>query len=173
ELNRSPARYLTSRVVVASKARKEMIVLALIKLASSDADNAASQLESKWGPQLTPEERNWVWGVIAKQAAQRLGNDALDHYAKVNRDSDMTDEMLAWKARAALRSVRGTQWPVVLQAINAMTEDTRRDPAWVYWKARALLARGGDDQRAEAQRLLESIASPRGFYEQLATEELG
>jgi len=173
DLNRSPAKYLTSRVVVASKARKEMIVLALIKLASSDPDNAASQLENKWGPQLTPEERNWVWGVIAKQAAQRLGSDALEYYAKINRDGDLTDEMLAWKARAALRSVRGTLWPVVLQAINAMTEDARREPTWVYWKARALLARGGDDQREEAQRLLESIASPRGFYEQLATEELG
>jgi soluble lytic murein transglycosylase len=174
ELNRSPAKYLTSRVVVASKARKEMMVLALIKLAASDADNAASQLENKWGPQLTPEERNWVWGVIAKQEAQHLGSDALDHYAKVSRDGDLTDDMLAWKTRAALRSIRGTQWAVVLQAINAMSEDTRRDSAWVYWKARALLARSpGDDQRAEAQRLFESIASPRGFYEQLALEELG
>ena len=173
DLNRSPSKYLTSRVVVASKARKEMIVLALIKLASSDADNAARQLDNKWGPQLSPEERNWVWGVIARQAAQRLGSDALEYYAKVTRDSDLSDEMLAWKARAALRSVRGPQWPVVLQAINAMSEDARRDAAWVYWKARALLARGGDDQRADARQLLESIASPRGFYEQLALEELG
>jgi soluble lytic murein transglycosylase len=174
ELNNSPARYLTSRVVVASRARKEMIVLALIKLAAGDADNAANQLENKWGPQLTPEERNWVWGVIAKQAAQRLGNDALDHYAKVSRDGDLTDEMLAWKVRAALRAIRGPQWPIVLQGINAMTEDTRRDPAWVYWKARALLAGSpSESRRAEAQRLLESIASPRGFYEQLALEELG
>ena len=31
----------------------------------------------------------------------------------------------------------------------------------------------GEDRRAEAQRLLESIASVRGFYEQLALEELG
>ncbi len=102
ELNSSPARFLTSRVVVASKARKEMMVLALIKLAASDADNAATQLENKWGPQLTPEERNWVWGVIGKQAAQRLSNDALDYYAKVSRDNDLTDDMLAWKVRAAL-----------------------------------------------------------------------
>ena len=103
ELNNSPSKFLTSRVVVASKARKEMMVLALVKLATTDPDNAASQLDSKWGPQLTPEERNWVWGVLGKQAAQRLGSNALDHYAKVSRDSDLTDDMLAWKARAALR----------------------------------------------------------------------
>ena len=174
ELNGSPARYLTSRVTVASKPRKEMIVLALIRLAATDADNAASQLESKWGPQLTPEERNWVWGVIGKQAAQRLGSDALDHYAKVSRDNDLNDDMLAWKVRAALRSPRGTQWPAVLQAINAMSPEARVDSTWVYWKARALLAgKPSEAQRAEAQKLLESIASVRGFYEQLAQEELG
>ncbi|HWP12548.1 MAG TPA: transglycosylase SLT domain-containing protein [Ramlibacter sp.] len=174
ELNNSPAKFLTSRVVVASKARKEMIVLALIKLASGDAESAARQLEHKWGPQLTPEERNWVWGAMARQAAQRLGSEALEYYAKVSRESDLTDDMLAWKVRAALRSVRGPQWPAVLQAVNAMPEESRREPAWVYWKARALLAGNpADHRRAEAQRLLESIASPRGFYEQLALEELG
>jgi soluble lytic murein transglycosylase len=173
ELNNSPARYLTSRVVVASKARKEMMVLALIKLATTDSDNAASQLDSKWGPMLTPEERNWVWGVLGKQAAQRLGNNALDLYALVSRDQDLTDEMLAWKVRAALRAPRGTPWPLVLQTINAMSEEFRSDSTWVYWKARALLAQGGDTRREEAQKLLQSIASVRGFYEQLAMEELG
>jgi len=173
ELNTSPAKFLTSRVVVASKPRKEMIVLALIKMAASDSDNAARLLEDKWGPQLAPEERNWVWGVIGKMAAQRLGNDALAHYAKVSRDSDLTDDMLAWKARAALRAPAGPQWPLVLQTVDAMSEQVRAEPVWVYWKARALLARGGDDQRAQAHKLLESIASVRGFYEQLALEELG
>jgi len=173
EINNSAARYLTSRVVVASKARKEMMVLALIKLAATDADSAAYQLDNKWGPQLSPEERNWVWGVLGKQSAQRLGNDALNHYANVTRDKDLTDDMLAWKVRAALRSVRGTQWPVVAHAIDAMSDEARADPTWVYWKARALLARGGDTRRDEAQKLLQSIASVRGFYEQLALEELG
>jgi soluble lytic murein transglycosylase len=43
----------------------------------------------------------------------------------------------------------------------------------VYWKARALQAHGGDDRRAEARTLYESIAGTRGFYELLALEELG
>ena len=170
EINSSPARFLTSRVTVASKMRKEMISLALIKLAASDADNAASQLENKWGPQLSPEERNWVWGVIGKQSAQRLGNDALAHFAKVSRDSDLTDDMLTWKARAAMRL---GQWPALLRAVDAMSDEVSSDPTWVYWKARALLAQGGDDRQSEAQRLLESIASVRSFYGQLALEELG
>jgi soluble lytic murein transglycosylase len=173
ELNASPAKFLTSRVVVASKPRKEMVVLALIKMAESDIDSAARLLEDKWGPQLAAEERNWLWGVIGKIAAQRLGNDALAHYAKASRDSDLTDDMLAWKVRAALRAPAGPQWPLVLQTVDAMSDPARAEPVWVYWKARALLARGGDEQRAQARKLLESIASVRGFYEQLALEELG
>ena len=176
DLIASPARYLTSRVVVASRMRKEMIVLALIKLAAGDPDNASRLLENKWGPQLAPEERNWVWGVIAKQAAQRLGSastDALTLYEKVSRDRDLSDDMLAWKVRAALRAARGPQWPVVLQAINAMSDQTRAETTWTYWKARALLAQRGETRHAEGAELLQSIASVRGFYEQLALEELG
>ncbi len=173
ELNKSPTKFLTSRVVAASKVRKELIVLALIKLASGDAENAARQLESKWGPMLTPEERNWVWGVIGKQSAQRLGSDALRHYAKVGRDSHLTDDMLVWKVRAALRAGSTPHWPAIQEAVDAMSDETRNDAPWVYWKARALLARGGDTRRAEAREMLQSIASVRGFYEQLAMEELG
>ncbi|MEJ6021817.1 lytic transglycosylase domain-containing protein [Ramlibacter sp. PS4R-6] len=173
ELNATPTRFLTSRITVLRKARKEMISLALIKLSSTDLENAANQLDSKWGPQLAPEERNWLWGVIGKQAAQRLSNDALDYFAKASRDRDLTDDMLAWKVRAALRWPKGPQWQLVHDTINAMSEEARAEPTWVYWKARALLARGGDDRKLEATKLLQSIASVRGFYEMLALEELG
>lgn len=173
ELNASPARFLTKGMVAFRKTRKEMVSLALIKLASSDPEGAARQLESKWGPQLTVEEYNWLWGVLGKQAAQRQSTDALGYFAKVTRDRDLSDDMLAWKARAALRSPAGAQWPIVLEAIHAMSEEARSDATWVYWKARALLARGGEERRAEGTKLLQSIASVRGFYEQLALEELG
>ena len=175
ELHASPIRYLTSRVFAASRARKELVVLALIRLAAADLDVAASQLEGKWGPQLSPEERNWVWGVIAKRVAQRVGagNDALAFYAKVTRDQDLRDDMLGWKARAALRAGRGPEWRQLLSAVNAMSEDTRREPAWVYWRGRALQALGGDERVAQAREYWQSIASVRGFYEQLALEELG
>ena len=33
----------------------------------------------------------------------KLSSDAPGYFAKVSRDSDLTDDMLAWKARAALR----------------------------------------------------------------------
>ncbi len=195
ELSSSPSKFLAGKYLALRKVRKEIITLALIKLAASDVEGAAFQLEKKWALQLSREERNWVWGVIGKQAATRMGtlpaSTALQYFARVSQDTDLSDDMLAWKARAALRAGNQPDWPQVLTAINAMSEPARNDPAWTYWKARALLATAPPDaapkaaasgvtpairiapQRAHALALLQSIASVRGFYEQLALEELG
>ncbi|MBX3656072.1 MAG: lytic transglycosylase domain-containing protein [Ramlibacter sp.] len=174
EINASPTKFLINRVTAVRKQRKELVTLALIKLAASDAEGAARQLDAKWGPQLSAEERNWVWGVIGKQAATRLSDDALGYYARVSRDSDLTDDMLGWKVRAALRAGSRPRWPAVISAIDGMSDEGRREPTWVYWKARGLLATASTPaQRTDATRLLESIAGSQGFYEQLALEELG
>ena len=171
ELNDSPARFLTSRVSAASTVRRELVVLALLKMANNDLQAAAQQLDSKWGVQLHPEERNWTWGAIARQAAMRLSPEALGYYAKVARDADLSDDMLGWKVRAALRQGK---WKEVQQATHAMSDEGKQDPAWIYWRGRALMAQAKSDlDRAEAAKLFESIASVRGFYEQLALEELG
>jgi soluble lytic murein transglycosylase len=181
ELNASPTRFLATKVIAISRVRKEIIVLALVKLASTDADGAARFMQDKWGTQLNEEERNWVWGAIGRQAASRLASeDAVGYFAKVTKNSDLSDDMLGWKVRASLRA--GTpRWTQVLAGINAMSEGARKEPVWAYWKARALLSNAPplapgaapSPQRAEALALLQSIASVRGFYEQLALEELG
>ncbi len=171
ELLDAPSKYLTGRATARGQVRQELVTLALIKLASGDPDNAAAQLDSKWSVHLSPEERNWVWGVIGKQLAQKLSSDANRFFANITRDADLNDDLLGWKVRAALRA---GQWKVVRKAIDAMSEEGRQDSTWVYWKARSLLAgKPSDAERAEARQLLEGIASTRGFYEQLATEELG
>jgi soluble lytic murein transglycosylase len=173
ELNASPTKFLTRRVTAILRTRRELVSLALIKLATTDPDNAATLLENKWGSQLSLEERNWIWGVLGRQAAQRLQPTALAFFDKVTRDTDLTDDMLAWRARAALRASTVPQWKTVLAAIEAMGADHRKEPAWQYWRARGLLATGGESERDEARRTLEGLASPRGFYEMLAMDELG
>ena len=167
-----PAKYLDKRIIAITRNRKELAVLALIRLASSDPSQAASLMERRWAIQLSAEERNWTWAVIGKQAAQKLQNEAAGYFAKVQKDSDLNDDLLSWKIRAALRQ---SDWKQVLSASQAMSPEGRKDPAWVYWRARALLATAGDNpvQRQEAQSLLQSMASVHGFYEQLAMEELG
>lgn len=201
EIAANPVKFLASRATAAGQVRKELVLLALIKVATSDAEAAANLMESKWGPLLTAEERNWGWGVIGKQAANRLSPTALAHYANVSKLTDLPDDMLAWQARAALRAGSTPKWPVVLAAINAMDDDSRNDPTWIYWKARALQALTPPSKRvaaavpvAEAASatasgapvdaaaqpakpeylvLFERIAGVRGFYEQLALDELG
>ena len=170
QVNASAAKFLGGAVIAASRARKEMVVLALIKVAVADPDQAAGQLEGKWAPMLTAEERNWLWGTIGRQAATKLSPQANVYFANVTKNSDLSDDMLGWKVRAALRAA---QWKDVNASILAMSEAAQDDPTWVYWRARALTAMGGDERKAQARTLLETIAGTRGFYELLALEDLG
>lgn len=170
-IHADPAQYLAKRIIAITRNRKELAVLALIRLAAKDPDEAADLLKRRWAIQLSQEERNWTWGVIGKQAAWKLQDNASNYFAKVQKDSDLNDDLLSWKVRAALRQ---GQWRQVLSATQAMSPPSQKDPAWVYWRARALMATTPDTaQRQEAQGLLRSIASVKGFYEQLALEELG
>ena len=191
ELFNSPAKFLSEKSIAIRKTRKELIALAIIRMVGSDSEGAVSMMETKWGGQLTAEERNWVWGVIGKQAATRMGSvpasEALGYFRKVSKDGDLTDDMLGWKVRAALRAGNQPNWREVLSGINAMSLEARNEPVWTYWKAKGLLATapatqptvagatgsGIAPQRAEALALMQSIASVRGFYEQLALEDLG
>ena len=175
DIHANPVKYLARHIAAPQKVRQELVVLALVKVASTDADAAAKLMNNKWQPYLTAEERHWIWGVIGRQSAMRLDEDALGHFAKVAHDKDLNDDMLGWKARAALRAGNSPKWAVVESSIQAMSADARRDPTWVYWHARALLARKRvtPQVQQEATAALESIAGVRGFYEQLALEELG
>ena len=167
----APSKYLLARNMAGSRVRQELVLLALIRLASGDPDSAAHQLDSKWSEYLSAEERNWAWGVIGKSAAQKLSGSAHGYFSNVTRNSHLNDDLLGWKVRAALRA---GQWKAVSNVVDAMSAETRQDSTWVYWKARAMLAaKPSEAERAEARQLLTGIAGTRGFYEQLALEELG
>ena len=169
-IHADPQKYLEKRIVAFTRKRKELSVLALIRIANTDPDKAAQLLEKKWGLMLSKEEHNWTWGVIGKQAAQKLQDNAHQYFSKVSRNQDLNDDLLAWKARAALRQ---GDWKAVAATLEAM-EDAKSDATWIYWKARAQLSTATTDaQRAEATAALKSIAGVKGFYEQLALEELG
>jgi soluble lytic murein transglycosylase len=170
DISAAPAKYLDEKITAIRPRTKELVTLAIIRLASNDPDGAAAELErTRWRAQLTQEEKGWLWGVIGKRAAQKLQTNALDHFAKGD-SRHMHDDHLAWMARAALRAGR---WDTVREAIDAMSDNQQREVTWVYWQARALQARQDPASTARARQLLESVASPHGFYEQLALEDLG
>jgi soluble lytic murein transglycosylase len=175
-IHAEPQKYLDKHILAITKRRKELAVLALIRVANADPDKAAQLIEKKWGLMLTKEERNWVWAVIGKQAAQKLQDNAHSYFNKVSRNQDLNDDLLIWKTRAALRN---GDWKAVISAVDAM-DNARQDPTWIYWKARGQLALSAgttsaatDPVRTEATAALQSIAGVKGFYEQLAMEELG
>ena len=170
QIHNDPARYLDEKITAIRPRTKELVTLALIRLASRDLDAAVAEAASlRWRAQLTDEEQAWVWGVIGRRAALRLQPDAVQHFAKAD-NRWLTDDMLIWKARAALRA---GAWPMVRQAIEAMPATLRDEPVWSYWLARALETESGTEAAARARGLYERIAGTAGFYEQLALEALG
>jgi soluble lytic murein transglycosylase len=186
ELGESAARYLAKSASASNRTAAELTTLALIRMASSDADAAANLLSERWDRALPADLAAWAWGAAAKQAAFKLQPDAADFYqraaeraAKVGRGVDWPDDMLAWKVRAALRADNGkTRWQQVVQAVNAMSVNEQREPVWVYWKARAVMAVAADSQEGESMRNLAreqmtGIAGQLNFYAALAAENLG
>jgi soluble lytic murein transglycosylase len=174
-----PARFL-QRSFMPTHAARELRALALARLAATDPAEAAARIDRSALPAALAA---WAWATAGRQAAFRLSGDAVGYYERAwslaKSEPDWTDETLAWNVRASLRAATSAQrWHEVLRAIDAMTPTEQREPAWTYWKARALLATArsgdaGEAQRLEARRLLAAIASPVHYYGQLAAEELG
>ena len=167
----SPAKYLNDKLTALRPQTREFVSLALIRMAYLEPEHAAVEVEKlRWRAQLTAEERSWIWGVIGKRAAQKGQDNAWSYYQKGHLDQMHEDHVL-WAVRAALRQ---GQWPQVQAAIAALPSALRAEPAWTYWHARAVLAqKPSEAARTQAMASLQSMAGIRGFYEQLALEELG
>ena len=169
-LYQNPAKYLKSHFAALQQATRELASLALIRMATQEPADAAAEMDKlRWKLQLTQEERSWLWGVIGKRAAQKFDDQALAYFAR-GQNRYMHADHLAWATRAALRAGR---WDQVRSSIEAMEETQRNEPCWKYWRARALLQSGDASAQSQAKDLLLSMASVRGFYEQLALEDLG
>ena len=186
DLAENPARYLNRRAAAGGRVQAEMAALALTRLAASDIDAAVAQLNETWDKALPGDLRSWCWSMVGKQSAMKLQPDAADYYLRAARRGDKdgreiewADDTLAWKVRAALRADGGrARWQQVVQAVNAMSATEQRDPAWLYWKARALQALAKDSQDGEAlralgQELMGSVAGQLNFYGLLAADDLG
>ncbi|TSA41643.1 MAG: transglycosylase [Betaproteobacteria bacterium] len=142
---------------------RETVMFAVHRLART-APPLAAQRWTSLGARFSEAERGYVWGVIALLGAQRHDPNALLWYAQAG---ELGDLQLAWQVRAALRA---QSWPEVVAAIDRMSARESREPAWRYWKARALQAQG---RGPEARALLAPLALEFNFYGQLAAEDLG
>ena len=145
---------------------REVVVLAGIRAARNDPQATAEALEKRLGQRLPEDDEKYLWGRVGYEAARDHHANALQWYSRAG-DGVLDDAQLAWKVRAALRAAH---WPTVRDAIDRMSAQARKDPAWTYWYARALAA-AGEDTGSRAYYL--RIAGQPDFYGLLANEELG
>jgi len=148
-----------------STAGRELALYALDRVAQVDA-SAAHEAWSRWAAKLPHPERLYGFLLIAYHGATQLLPAASAWYHEAE-DATQTESQRAWWVRAALRI---GAWSEVARAIDAMPATEALDPAWRYWKARALAAEGRND---DATRLYGSLATEHSFYGLLAAEALG
>ncbi len=148
-----------------SRTSIELVLYALSRVARSDAPMAAGWLE-KNSKSLPPPDAKYAWAIVATSGAMQHEDSALSWFRKAG-SGVLSDTQMGWKVRAALRA---KDWPSVQQTIEAMSAAERRDVAWRYWLARALMVRG---DKAAATPILESLARENHFYGVLAAEEIG
>jgi soluble lytic murein transglycosylase len=182
----NPLRVLRQPRGAASMPARQRLLMAVIRASAQEPETVAKLLAERVQDDLTPDLRAHAWAAVGRQAALRLQPEAASYYARAveahtrsGRTTAFSDETLAWQVRAALRAPRDpARWMLVEDAVGAMSAEQQLDAAWVYWRARARLARApagapGEEARAAARAALQSIAEPLTFYGQLATEELG
>ena len=183
-----PLQYVRQLRDATTRTRHELRLLAVLRLSGNDIDVAAAELDGRGQVELPSDLAAWGWASIGRQAAMNLSVEAAGLYQKAwSKRSRLdalaapgwSDDTLAWGVRAALRATRAADgWPMVVRNVRAMSAAEQANPTWVYWLGRALresalVGSGGDEQRAQGRRLLESVANPLGFYGQLAAEDLG
>jgi soluble lytic murein transglycosylase len=147
----------------------ELTLIALGMLARTDPAEAADRM-TDIGTRLRPAERSFVWSQVAASGMRRLAPEA-HAWTRAAQPARGSDETLASMARAALRA---TDWPLLLSVVDRMSEAGQAEPAWTYWRARALQART-DDPNAQHQARVQftALAGQREFYAQLAAEAVG
>lgn len=168
-LIKDPMRWLTrqDRLPV-GRNEKELVTIALARLARSDINVADSYLRREWAKSMAKSNLAWIRGQYALVAALNLDSRADDWYHEAGHIR-MTEYNAGWKVRAALRQPK-IDWKWVIESIDQMPASQQADPSWVYWKARGLAATGHRDQ---ANAAYASIADRFDFYGQLSAEELG
>ncbi len=79
-------------------------------------------------------QKNWALGFAGRALAQNLDLSALDPFSKITATADISDDMLGWWARVALRA---QDWKLVERVITAMSDNARQDPVWIDWLTKA------------------------------------
>jgi soluble lytic murein transglycosylase len=165
-VDRDPLRALAKGAFAFKSASgRELALYAVERAARKDA-GSAHDAWSKWRDRLPQADRAYGNSRVAYHAARQL-NPMANGWFREAKDVVLSPEQQKWRVRAALRSLA---WSDVLPAIDALPSEEREEPAWRYWRARALAAGGAKD---EARAVYADLAKGFDFYGLLAAEALG
>ena len=148
-----------------TEGERRVILFALQRLARQSPDLALARWTNV-SAAFPQNEQRYFYSWLGYEAARKQDIRALNWYVQAGRQP-LTEQQLAWRVRAALRL---QNWHEVLNGIQLMDAAQQADPAWRYWKARALLVQ---NKSLEARKLLAPLSGEFHFYGQLAREELG
>jgi soluble lytic murein transglycosylase len=163
---KAPARFLDrSGADLNTVAGRELTIFALTRLAQSDLQRAVQYWSGELREGFPLADQQYVWAVLATLGARRGLPEAVDWFRQAG-EAPLSDELLAWCARGALRQ---ENWPEVKNAIERMSLSARSESTWVYWLGRSLCALGAEE---DGKALFGRIADADHFYGQLAAEEL-
>ena len=162
---RHPSRYLASlKLHDAPMATRAVALFALQRLAMHSTQKAFAAWE-KVAEYFPDTEQRYFYGWLGYEGSRAHDDRALQWYQQAG-DAQLNPDQLAWRVRAALRELN---WRAVLSSINAMDAEQQSEPAWRYWKGRALEALGLPEV---ARPIFTALSEDYGYYSLLAADEL-
>ena len=144
---------------------RELALYALERAARGDPE-ATRPAWLKWRGRLSAPDQAWGNARLAYHASRQLAPWANEMWREPL-PAAMPADLHAWRARAALRA---RSWPDVAAAIDAMPQAMADEAAWRFWRARALMAAGRED---EARAAFAALAGAHDYYGLLAAEAMG
>jgi soluble lytic murein transglycosylase len=166
---KNPARFLDQQKNIKTRADKEVVLFALLRLLRSDTNHGLARWLKVRG-QFSATDQSYFLGNLAYWAAIRQDERALNWFTQAvsgKTTYPLSATNHAWWTRTALRQ---HNWQMVLQSIEAMPESMRQEDVWRYWRARAFKSTG---RKSDANTLLAQLSNEHSYYGQLAKEELG
>lgn len=164
--NQSPEDFLKKgQASLNTRFGREVSLYALTLLARKDTWQAVTAFK-KVENALNVDEKGYFYAMAGMFSAKRHELEAQTLFEQANVQA-MSDEQVAWYARAALRAL---DWTNLVKVITQMKPELAEEARWRYWKARALIELKKDSKQAIS--LLTNLGIERHYYGWLAQGEL-
>lgn len=147
--------------------KKRVFTQGIRRLARKQPDQAVQNLErfyQQYG--LSNSQYLQLKRSIALSAAYRYKPQAEEILKAVNDNGGASKNSLRWQAQVALKS---SNWQLLLETIELMSNEQQASNQWQYWKARALEATGSEQT---ALKIYRKLAKQRNYYAFLAADIL-